>query len=162
MEKYHMNRRDREIEDELELKRVVRNGKFVVISMCSEDSPYVVTLNYGYDDGKNALYFHTAFKGLKLDIIKRNPNVCATVIEDLGYKPGECDHSYRSVVFWGKMSIIEDLEEKKYGLNVLFDHLEEQPEDVKKRLLKENSKYEKMQLAILRLDIEEMTGKEGV
>ena len=159
---YHLNRRDREIEDELELKRIVRNGKFVVISMCSDNSPYVVTMNYGYDDRKNALYFHAAFEGLKMDIIKQNPNVCATVIEDLGYKPGECDHSYRSVVFWGKMSIIDDLEEKKCGLNILLNHLEEQPDEVKKKLLKEDSRYEKMQMAILRLDMEEMTGKEGV
>ena len=162
MKKYHMNRSDREIEDKLELKRIVRNGKFVVISMCSDNSPYVVTMNYGYDDRKNALYFHAAFKGLKMDIIKQNSNVCATVIEDLGYKPGECDHGYRSVVFWGKMSVIDDLEEKKYGLNILLNHLEEQPDEVKKKLLKEDSRYEKMQMAILRLDIEEMTGKEGV
>jgi len=161
MKKYHMNRSDREIEDELELKRIVRNGKFVVISMCSDNSPYVVTMNYGYDDRKNALYFHAAFKGLKMDIIKQNSNVCATVIEDLGYKPGECDHGYRSVVFWGKMSVIDDLEEKKYGLNILLNHLEEQPDEVKKKLLKEDSRYEKMQMAILRLDMEEMTGKEG-
>lgn len=162
MKKYHMNRSDREIKDELELKKIVENGKFVVISMCSDNSPYVVTLNYGYDDRKNALYFHTAFRGLKLDIIKQNPNVCATVIEDLGYKPGECDHSYRSVVFWGKMSVINDLEEKKHGLNMLLNHLEEEPDEVRKKLLKEDSRYEKMRMAILRLDIEEMTGKEGV
>ncbi len=162
MKKYHMNRSDREITDELELKKIVENGKFVVISMCSDNSPYVVTLNYGYDDRKNALYFHTAFRGLKLDIIKQNPNVCATVIEDLGYKPGECDHNYKSVVFWGKMCIIDDLEEKKYGLNMLLDHLEEEPDEVRTKLLKEDSRYEKMQMAILRLDIEEMTGKEGL
>ena len=161
MKKYHMNRSDREIGDELELKRIVTNGKFVVISMCSDNSPYVVTLNYGYDDRKHALYFHTAFKGLKLDIISQNPNVCATVIEDLGYKAGECDHSYRSVVFWGKMSMIDDLEEKKYGLNILLNHLEEHPDEVRKRLLREDSRYEKMQMAILRLDIEEMTGKQA-
>jgi nitroimidazol reductase NimA-like FMN-containing flavoprotein (pyridoxamine 5'-phosphate oxidase superfamily) len=162
MKKYHMNRSDREIEDDLELKKIVKNGKFVVISMCSDNSPYVVTLNYGYDDKKNALYFHTAFRGLKLDIVNQNPNVCATVIEDLGYKPGECDHSYRSVVFWGKMSVIADLEEKKYGLNILLNHLEDEPDEVRKKLLKEDSRYEKMQMAILRLDIERITGKKGV
>jgi len=161
MKQYHMNRSDREIKDDRELKRILGNGKFVVISMCSDNSPYVVTLNYGYDDRKNGLYFHTAFVGLKMDIIRQNSNVCATVIEDLGYKPGECQHNYRSIVFWGKMSIIDDLEEKKYGLNILLNHLEEQPDEVKRKLLKEDSRYEKMQMAILRLDIEEMTGKEG-
>jgi nitroimidazol reductase NimA-like FMN-containing flavoprotein (pyridoxamine 5'-phosphate oxidase superfamily) len=83
------------------------------------------------------------------------------VIEDLGYQHGECNHSYRSIVFWGKMSIIDDLEEKKHGLNILIDHLEEEPDEVRKKLLKEDSRYEKMQMAILRLDIEEMTGKQA-
>lgn len=161
MAKYHMNRSDREIVDERELKRVLRDGTFVVISMCSDNSPYVVTMNYGYDDRKNALYFHAAFKGLKLDIIEKNPNVCATVIEDLGYQHGECNHSFRSIVFWGKMSIIDDLEEKKHGLNILIDHLEEEPDEVRKKLLKEDSRYEKMQMAILRLDIDELTGKQA-
>jgi nitroimidazol reductase NimA-like FMN-containing flavoprotein (pyridoxamine 5'-phosphate oxidase superfamily) len=161
MATYHMNRSDRKIVDEGELKRVLRDGKFVVISMCSDNSPYVVTMNYGYDDRKNALYFHAAFKGLKVDIIKQNPNVCATVIEDLGYQHGECNHNYRSIVFWGKMSIIDDLEEKKHGLNILIDHLEEEPDEVRKKLLQEDSRYEKMQMAILRLDIDELTGKQA-
>ena len=86
--------------------------------MCRNNEPYIVTLSYGYDEQKHALYSHCAINGLKLEFISQNPNVCGTVIEDEGYIEDECEQKYRSVVFWGKMYKVEDLAEKKYGLGV--------------------------------------------
>jgi len=159
MLKYHMNRKEKEITDPVVLNEIVKQGKYVMIAMCRENEPYIVTLNYGYDDIKNALYFHCSLKGLKLDFIKHNPAVCATVIEDRGYKIGDCSHAYRSVVFWGKMHIIEDLEEKKYGINILLNHLEDNPGEIKEKSLKSDDVYK--DVGILRLDIAEIIGKQG-
>jgi nitroimidazol reductase NimA-like FMN-containing flavoprotein (pyridoxamine 5'-phosphate oxidase superfamily) len=80
-------------------------------------------------------------------------------MEDGGYKMGECSQAYRSVVFWGKMHVVEELNEKKYGIDVLLSHLEDEPDQVKERSLKSDEAYEKV--GILRLDIIEMTGKQG-
>lgn len=159
MAKYHMNKKEREIRDQGELIKILNRGKFATVSMCRDNEPYVVTMNYGYDQKKNALYFHSAQKGLKIDFIRYNPHVCATVVEDRGYLKNECNHAYRSVVFWGKMTTIENLEEKKHGLQVLLHHLEESPDKIKERLLKDDHEYK--DLGILRLDIQEMTGKKG-
>ena len=161
MIKYHMNKKENEIKERRELKEIIRRGKYTILSLCRENEPYILTMNYGYDLEKNSLYFHTSQKGLKIDFIKQNSYVCGTVIEDLGYKMGECDHAYRSVVFWGTLHIIEDLEEKKEGMDVLLHHLEDNPDDFKERLLQDDRVYEKRNMAILRLDIEEMTGKQG-
>jgi len=157
MAKYHMNRKDREITDVKDIVAILQEGKYAVISMCRDNEPYIVTLNYGYD--KNALYFHNALKGLKIDFIKSNPNVCATVIEDRGYIMDECAHAYRSVVFWGKMSIVEDIVEKKHAMEILLNHLEDNPGIIKERSLKDDKVYS--ELGILRLDIMEITGKKG-
>jgi nitroimidazol reductase NimA-like FMN-containing flavoprotein (pyridoxamine 5'-phosphate oxidase superfamily) len=81
------------------------------------------------------------------------------VIEDRGYQMDKCEHAYRSVVFWGRMSIITDLDAKKHALDILFHHLEDRPDQVKERILKDDSVVENV--GILRLDIEEMAGKEG-
>lgn len=159
MVKYHMRKKDREILDQKVLREILKLGKFTVVSMCRDNEPYLVTLSYGYDENKNALYFHCSPKGLKLDFINQNPNVCATVIEDRGYKMGDCSHAYRSVVFWGKMHIVKDLQEKKHALNILVNHLEDDPDIVKERNLKSDDVYE--DVGILRLDITEMTGKLG-
>ena len=121
------------------------------------NEPYIITLSYGYDKVKNCLYFHTAKKGLKMEILKKNPLVCGTIIEDLGYKYNECSHAYRSVVFWGKITIIKDLEEMKYAFNVLLSHLEENVISLRNRLLSNDQIFS--DVCLLRLDIQWITGK---
>jgi nitroimidazol reductase NimA-like FMN-containing flavoprotein (pyridoxamine 5'-phosphate oxidase superfamily) len=156
---YHMNRKEKEISGREQLIDIIQQGKYASIAMCREGEPYLVTMNYGYDRQRNALYFHCASKGLKLDFIRANPNACATVIEDRGYKMGECDHAFRSVVFWGTMYLVEDLQEKKRAVEVLLNHLEEDPNRVRQKSLKSDDVYQ--EVGILRLDIDEMTGKQG-
>ncbi len=157
MERYHMQNADREVTDAEWMQNLLRMGKFVTISMCIDNEPYVVTLSYGYEDGR--MYFHTAKKGLKLDIIQGNPRVCGTVVEDLGYVNGECSHRYRSVVFWGTMEVVEDTKEKMHGMEVLLEHLEEDPTMLRKRLLRNKGSYDRIN--VLRLDIGSMKGKES-
>ena len=157
--KYHMHKKEREITDNQNIEFIIQDGKLVIISMCKGNEPYVVTMNYGYDTQKHALYFHCAKKGLKLDIIRINPEVCATVVQDRGYIMDKCSHAYTSAVFWGKLYIVQDMAEKKYGINILIDHLEDNPNQVKKRLLKNNAIFNSME--ILRLDIQTISGKEG-
>ncbi|MFC1492750.1 pyridoxamine 5'-phosphate oxidase family protein [candidate division KSB1 bacterium] len=159
MTEYHMNKQEREIKDQDEIYGIIEKGLYAVISMCRDNDPYIVTLNYGYDKERNSLYFHSAQKGLKLDYIGENPRVCATVIDDRGYLMGECDHSYRSAVFWGNMYYIEDLKEKIHAMEVMLHHLEDYPDKVRARLLKNEDRYNKV--GILRLDIEKITGKAG-
>ncbi len=159
MTDYHMNKKECEIKDKDVIYTIIEKGLYAVISMCRNNSPYIVTLNYGYDKEKNALYFHSALEGLKLEYINENPRVSGTVIEDRGYMMGKCDHSYRSAVFYGKMYNIEDLEEKIHGMEIMLHHLEDDPDDVRARILKNKDRYNKV--SILRLDIEEISGKEG-
>jgi hypothetical protein len=160
MQNYHIhNRPDREITDKSAIYAILKNGKYMVVAMCRGNEPYVVTLSYGYDSENNALYFHCSPLGLKLDFIRANPLVCATVIEDGGYAYGECAHNYRTAVFWGSMKIVDDLDEKKHGMHILLEHLEKEPEVIKEKLLKSDAFYSKM--AILRLDISQIHGKAG-
>ncbi len=157
MAKYHMRKKEREITDQKVLKEILKQGKYTVVSMCRDNEPYLVSLSYGYDETKDALYIHCSQKGLKLDFINRNPQVCATVIEDNGYKTGDCSHTYRSVVFWGKMYEIKELSEKKHAIDVLLNHLEDDPAKYKEKSLKSDDAYQ--DVGILRLDITEITGK---
>ena len=159
MRRYHMNKAEREIADPAVMEEILARGKYAVIALSRDDLPYIVTLSYGYDTGRKALYFHTAHRGVKLDYLRANPSVCATVIEDHGYIMGECAHGYRSVVLYGQLVHVDGLEEKKHGMDVMLRHLEDDPDAVKKRSLKDDQAYARA--AILRLDIEEMTGKAG-
>jgi nitroimidazol reductase NimA-like FMN-containing flavoprotein (pyridoxamine 5'-phosphate oxidase superfamily) len=89
-----------------------------------------VTLSYGFDAERGALYFHAAHKGLKLEFIAANPRACASIVEDLGYRNGECAHDYRSAVLFGRMSVVESPDERRHGLHVLIDHWRKDPEAV--------------------------------
>jgi uncharacterized protein len=159
MAKYHMNKKEKEITDQEEIIRILNEGKYAVIAMCRDNEPYIVTLSYGYDGEKNSLYFHSAKEGLKLDFINDNHEVCATVIEDKGYQKDNCSHSYSSVVMFGKMSLVEDLSEKKLAMDIILNHLEENPEPIKQRNFKDDKMYE--HFSLLKLEISEKTGKSG-
>ena len=152
-----MRRIENAIKEKEGLIEVLQGGKYAVISMSKDNEPYLVTLSYGYDETKNRLYFHCAKEGQKIDFINANPSVCGTVIEDNGYEEG-CGQTYRSVVFRGKMNIVEGLEEKKYGFEILLNQLEKDPIAVKKKFLKKDETYENS--GMLRLDISDISGKE--
>ena len=157
--KYHMRRAEREMAGLEQIREVLRGCKYVSLALCRENEPYIVTMNYGYDETQNALYMHCAPAGLKFEFIAQNPTVCGTAIEDRGYLHGECAYAFRSVVFSGEMHVVEELEEKKHGMQVMLDHLEDDPDRVKAEQLKTDKAYERV--AILRLDMHEISGKEG-
>jgi nitroimidazol reductase NimA-like FMN-containing flavoprotein (pyridoxamine 5'-phosphate oxidase superfamily) len=160
--KYHMrNRPEREIKDQAVLDEILARGKFAALAMCRNGEPYIVTLSYGYDRSGRALYFHCAKDGMKRDFVRENSNVCATVVEDHGYVQGECKHAYRSVVVRGRITIA-DGDEKQKGVNVLLDHLEEQPEIMRAKL-ESPARQARIDTAmdVWRLDIEQISGKAG-
>lgn len=160
MARYHVRRTDRELTEPDAVASVLRRGRFVSVAVVHDGEPYVFTLSYGFDEAKNALYSHVAREGRKLDAIAADPRVCATVIVDGGYEQGACKHHYESVVITGRMQMVSDAEEIRHGMRVLIQHLEDDAEAAWERNGLDGDKvFER--LGVLRLDIEEITGKAG-
>ena len=117
-----MRRTDRELKTNEELKEVLNDGKIVQIGFIDENEPYIVTLNYGYiwESEKIKLYFHSANEGRKINCIKKNPKVCFSIsICDPFIKSDKaCNYGmkYRSIVGHGNMRIVENNEERIFGL----------------------------------------------
>lgn len=153
------NRPNREIISDSDINDILQKGKFVVISMCRDNEPYIVTLSYGFDAKERSIYVHCAPQGLKIDFFKSNNRICATIIEDGGYAIDECAHNYKTVVFWGDISFVTDIEEKKHGMKILLNHLENDIELIQEKLLKSNEYYSKME--VLRIDIRQIHAKAG-
>jgi len=152
-----MEKKEREILDKRIYLEILKNGKFSTISMCRNDEPYIVTLSYGFDEINNCLYFHSAQNGLKLEFLKENQKVCGTILEDLGYVKRACSHKYRSIVFWGDMTFVEILDEKKHAFDIMLTHLEDNPSKLKKRFFKSEESYKNT--CLLKLEIHLITGK---
>jgi nitroimidazol reductase NimA-like FMN-containing flavoprotein (pyridoxamine 5'-phosphate oxidase superfamily) len=158
MPRYHLRRADREVTDPLELASILARGRFATVAMCHDGEPYAVTLSYGYDSQRHALYAHVATAGRKLDAIASDPRVCASIVIDGGYQHGECRHLYESVIVTGRMSVVTDPDEAREGMRVLLGHLEDDPEALWERQALDAEETWR-RLRMLRLDIDEMTGK---
>lgn len=149
-----MRRKDREITDKALIEEIIRRSITCRLAMCLDDKPYVVPLSFGYEN--NALYFHCAREGKKLDILRKNSSVCFEFDIDQEIILGEnaCAGSvkYRSVVGYGKAVIIDDDESKRHGLNIIMRQYANQ----------ESFQFDDKSVTdclIIRIDIESMTGK---
>ena len=79
-----------------------------------EGEVYIVPVGYVYSSGQ--IFFHTCSKGLKMDGLRKNPNVCFEVDESLS------DASmFKSVIVFGKVEIIDDEEKMIPYLQKLVD-----------------------------------------
>ena len=157
---YHLRRADRELTGPEALEKILRDGKYATIAMVHDGEPYLVTLSYGWDPSVNALFFHMAQSGRKIDALAADPRVCATVIADGGYVVGQCKHEYESVVMTGTMRVLTDPAETRAGMRALIGALEGVSDPLWERY---NLDGEKQwgRMSIARLDIETITGKAG-
>lgn len=121
-----MTRREREVTDTEEMRKILEESKVVHIGLCDGDQPYVVPMNYGYtfENGELVLYLHGAKEGYKYDVIRKNPKVSFEM--ECGVVPFEgniaCQYgtAYASIIGKGKAEIIEDVEGKMKGLTILM------------------------------------------
>ncbi|OGS56633.1 MAG: hypothetical protein A3K60_01335 [Euryarchaeota archaeon RBG_19FT_COMBO_56_21] len=159
MEAYHMRRSELAMKSEAEMLEVIRGQSYLTLAMCKDDKPYMVTLNYAFDPRQNCFYFHCARGGRKIDTLSANPFVCGQVIEDLGYVEGECEYGYRSVMFEGRVTFLDDLSERRRALEAMIESYEHHPEKAKKQLIQQSS-LEKV--CIGRIQVLSMSGKESL
>jgi uncharacterized protein len=124
---FHVRRKDREIIALEELRKVLKDTKYVTVALCMDNEPYLVSLSHGYDEAKNCLYFHCAPEGKKLVYQKANNRVWGQAVLDFGVTD-ECDYAYTSVHFQGEMHLIEDLSEKQHAMEVLVRQVSLNPE----------------------------------
>lgn len=152
---FHVRRKDREITNIDELKRILKTTKYVTIALCMDNEPYLVSLSHGYDEKRNCIYFHCASEGKKLIYAKSNNKVWGQAIQDYGVTD-ECDYAYKSVHFSGRLFMICDLSEKQHAMEAMVRQLSPNPEAKLSKI-----KPEKLATTAMgRVDIEGMTGKQ--
>ncbi len=156
MKKYHMIKEELAVTDQQELVGILSENKFVTLALCKDNIPYAVTLSYGYDSAREVLYMHCANKGKKLDFIRGNPRVCATIITDKGYEDGKCNHGYASVVIDGTIREL-NMVEAKHALITMTGHLESAPQERQGRLPHMDEVIEK--IVVLELSVDEISGR---
>ena len=128
----------------------------VLAVLGDDDYPYAVPLSYAYKDG--CLWFHGALTGHKIDAIEGCPKVSFCVIDKDDVVPEKLTTVYRSVIAFGKAHVLDDERKIAQGARILGEkYLRGMSDRVESEIAQSMPK-----LTVIRMDIEHMTGKEGV
>ena len=117
--------------------------------------PYIVPLCFGFKN--NTLYFHSVPKGKKIEILKKNPNVCfefeifTQVVKSA--KACKWGMKYRSAIGFGKASFISDDDLKREAFDIIMNQYADGSFIYEEALLKS--------AVIIKVEIHSMTGKQS-
>lgn len=121
-----MRRAEREIKNFKEIEKIIRSAAVCRVGFVDGDKPYVLPFNFGYEKGKFIL--HCAIEGRKLEILKKNSNVCVEIDSEHVFKNKESKEAcrmgfkYRSVIAEGRALVLTGRAEKIKALKILMKH----------------------------------------
>jgi uncharacterized protein len=149
-----MRRRQREITDRAEIDAIIRSTRVMRIALVDGDRPFLVPVFYGYDG--QSLYFHSATKGSKIEILERNRNICFEIGIDHGViedeNPCDFEAKHRTVIGHGKATFVSEEAEKIRALNCIVAGFTDR-----------HFEYPKINLdrtLVIRIDVEVFKGKQ--
>ena len=153
-----MRRNDREIKDKALIEQFIAKEQIIRIAFYDNGDLYIVPLNYGfiYENDKYVFYFHGAKAGRKFELSKSSPMVGFEIDGEYELLQADvaCNYSakFQSVIGTGRLSIIEDYEEKIKGLNALMNHISGKSEwDYSKDMVNA--------VAVFRLEVDKLSCK---
>jgi hypothetical protein len=150
-----MRRSDKEITDRIAIEDIILRSTVCKLAMCEENMPYIVPLCFGFKN--NTLYFHSAPKGKKIEILKKNPNVCfefeifTQIIKSA--KACKWGMRYRSVIGFGKAGFITDDDLKRQAFDIIMNQYADGSFIYEDALLKS--------VVVINVEIQSMTGKQS-
>ena len=122
-----MTRREREVTDINDILQIINETKILHLGLSDEGWPYVVPMNYGCeteDGGRLTFYFHCAREGRKMDVLKKNPQVCLELDgkHELMEAEVPCGYSYyfESLIGNGRVEMLSEPEEKVRALRIIM------------------------------------------
>ena len=148
-----MRLKDKEITDTNEMQKIIKKAQVCRMGLSDEGRPYIVPMCFGY--GNDTVYFHCAAQGMKIDILRGNPQVClefeADITLESSDKACDWDMHYKSVIAFGKAEFVTDLAEKKKALGLLMGQYSDTTFEFPEQAVKH--------ITIIKVPITEMTGK---
>lgn len=134
---------------------ILRNEKRGVLSVLGDDDyPYGIPMNHFYNDENKAIYFHCAKAGHKLDSIRHHDKVSFCVYTQGVHNPGEWALHIKSVVAFGRIQIIDDMEKIINITTALGHKFTDDDEYIKEEIGKAGKR-----VLLLKLQIEHVCGK---
>ncbi len=156
-----MRQQKKEITDRKVIARLLGRAAVGRMATTGRDGyPRIKPVNFVHLD--DAVYFHSAREGEKIDDILRDNRVCFEVDLPIAYVKGtetapcKASYLYQSVMIRGKACLVADDPERRKALGELMRKY--QPGGGYGAFLEEKLRI----TAVVRIDIETMTGKEDL
>ena len=156
---FHIRRAEKAIVEPAILKKILKSTNYVTLAMSMNDQPYLASLSHVYDEKNNCIYFHCAPEGKKLEYLSMNNRVWGQALLEYGYfgEEEECDHLYASVHFSGRVTFLEDTEEKLQAMTLMMNNVRKKTESTSKAF--EENRLDKTEVG--RIDMEYLSGKKS-
>lgn len=145
-----MRRKDREVNDPRFFEEVFNSAEIMFLALFDGQYPYCLPVNFAVT--ATSIYIHSALVGHKLDLICANPHIAFSLATAIEIDTAHATTYYKSVCGRGLASIVHDEWEKARALDLIgerYDALCQRPAPVAAI----------RRVAIIRIDIEALTGK---
>lgn len=150
-----MRRKEKEIQDMALIEEVIKQSRVCRLAMVDGDKPYVIPMSFGYDGSH--IYFHSALAGRKIEVLKKNPQVCFEFDEvtKLVKNKDACEWgmAFKSVIGEGEAVFVEDITQKAHGLSVIMAQYSNRSFEFPKESMDKT--------ALIKVSITRITGKQG-
>ncbi len=116
---------DRGHYDKETIYQILDEGLICHVGLIQDNSPLVIPMNYARQG--DTILLHGAPGSRLLQAIKNGAEACVTVtlVDDLVLARSVLHHSmnYRSVVFFGRGTLVEEYNQKKEAFKTIVDHI---------------------------------------
>ena len=128
---------------------VLSAARYGRLALAKEERPYVVPMSYVYADGR--IYLNSRGGGMKMEYAAANPGVCFQIDQvDKG--------RWSSVIAFGSVKLSDGIEAKQR----MFDAFMAKGQGGHGGKKFSREELERMPMTIWEIEIEELTGREGV
>ena len=114
-----MRRKNQKLKYEECIDILINEPRGVLALLGDYDYPYAVPMSHVYVDGK--IYFHGAMKGHKYDAVKKYDKASYCVMNNGPLNDDGWSYTFKSVIVFGKIKIIDKEDEKREKLIYLGD-----------------------------------------
>lgn len=152
-----MRRKDKE-RDAAFAWQVMEAAPFATLSLTDgEGKPYAVPVSQGACGERNAIYFHCALAGRKYDIFKGGCEAVLSAVSRADVVPEKYTVSYASAVARGRLEIVTGEEERMHAMECICRQFGADTGAGLADCMKHSGGH----TCLVRLTVEEITGKEG-
>lgn len=153
-----MFRKIRKVKNEISIedaKKILKKSPRGVLTLNGDEGyPYGLPINFYYDEENNAIYFHGAKKGYKIDCIEKSPKASFTAMLEEGVSEDGWSMNVSSVIAYG---LVEEIEDPDFAKDAMIKMAEKYYPN--RELIDENMEMSFKNTKMLVFHISYMSGK---